>query len=607
MSVVNVNAHKQVAALRILVVAHASPAVARLCTEIERRGASSLVQDDIKEAYALAQKAPFHIILVLAREGVAETLLLLQLLKAHAQGKPRVILLVHPDHTYSYALAASPADSMLSSLMVPERILDASGLPAVHKREPLPLYNPAPSFPRNTMRILILPPPLSLEALPPHVVNLGEEGGIPDAIILTRKDALRHLPSSLSTAAISLLPVLDFSDYMDTDATTSEPCERLPYGLSEALKELEPLVARLRKVPKYLFETLNGDEASTSEALLLARLAVWNEKAIALRDPNIPTLYRYAQNIASHSFAPQCDTTSYVCFVKTAERLVERGLLTKTLRDKLNCCPSCASSRINVREECDACHSINIHDVPIVHHFECGYQGPLTDFMVHSGLVSPSSTSVRSPLSCPKCTSSLAHFGVDYDQPGHLITCHDCGHQTGEAGVGFVCLDCEKHTTPQQIKTHGVYDYELTEAGRATAFEVSPVRNPLPSVSSTYGDIQSLHRQLSLFTKGIAEPQAPSAVLMVRLDITNTAKKEAGELLWRESVALFGRLLREHFTTKIDIIERENVFLVLVDRYNRDEIEADLPRLRTQLEAKLRIDMKTHYAVFGPDETGQIT
>jgi hypothetical protein len=606
MSIVSVNAHTQVAPLRILVVAPASPAVTRLCAEIERRGALSLVQDDIKEAYALAQKAPFHIILVHAREGVAETLLLLQLLKAHAQGKPRVILLVHPDHTYSYALAASPADSMLSSLMVPERILDASGLPAVHKSEPLPLYNPAPAFPRNTMRVLILPPPLSLGCLPPHIACVGEEGDIPDAIILTQKDALRHLPAHLSSAAISLLPVLDFSDYVEASTTTPEQSERLPYGLNEALQALEPLVNRLRKVPKHLFDPQAPHKTATTEALLLARLAVWNEAATAIRDPNIPTLYRYAQNITPHSYTAQNDTTSYARFVETAERLVMRGLLTKTLRDKLNSCPSCASSRINVREECDACHSINIDDVPIVHHFECGYQAPLTDFVAPSSLMFGSKASADS-LCCPKCTTALKHFGVDYDQPGHLISCRDCGHQTGEAAIGFVCLDCATQSTTEQIKTHRVYDYALTNAGKAVAFDTSPLSAPPAPQSSTYGDIQSLHRQLSLFTKGIANPQTPSCVLMVRLDITNTAKKSVSELLWRESVALFGRLLRERFTTKIDIIERENVFLVLLDGLKRDDVESDLPRFRTELESKLRIDMKTHYAVFGPDEAGQIT
>ena len=124
------------------------------------------------------------------------------------------------------------------------------------------------------------------------------------------------------------------------------------------------------------------------------------------------------------------DETAVGGVLHQAEALARLGLLERRFFEKLQCCPSCSSSRLLVREECSKCRSADIVEEPIIHHLRCGYQGPERDFRAGRDMI------------CPKCRQHCEHFSVDYDKPGSLVLCNGCGHTTGDAEVGFRCLDC---------------------------------------------------------------------------------------------------------------------------------------------------------------------
>ncbi|MGL4727548.1 MAG: hypothetical protein ACRCWO_02220, partial [Bosea sp. (in: a-proteobacteria)] len=88
---------------RVLVVAGDATAIAPVCAELMRRGAACAMSSGVTEAAESVRATEYDTILVHAREGAPETLLLLQLLKAQAIGNPRVLLLVDPEQATAYS------------------------------------------------------------------------------------------------------------------------------------------------------------------------------------------------------------------------------------------------------------------------------------------------------------------------------------------------------------------------------------------------------------------------------------------------------------------------------------------------------------------------
>lgn len=164
-----------------------------------------------------------------------------------------------------------------------------------------------------------------------------------------------------------------------------------------------------------------------------------------------------------------------------AERLADRGLLARRFFDRFHTCRGCGSSRLNVREECVACGSAQLRDVPLLHHFRCAHQAPEADFVRGHDLV------------CPKCRQHLRHYGSDYDKPGTATACGGCGALTPEPTVGFVCLDCGSRTEGDAASKRDVFTYALTSEGiaalrRGTARVLDDPAGPAESLPN---DIQA--------------------------------------------------------------------------------------------------------------------
>jgi hypothetical protein len=595
MSPIGISAISASTMTRVMVVAPRSSVITGLVSEIARRDAACVVIHDANDAYAQSRKSPFQLILVYAREGVAETLLLLQLLKTHAQGQPRVVLLVHPDHAYSYALAASPADAMFSSLMSPSRILDVAGIFATSSRGFAPVLNPAPELEVQPIKLLILPQPLHVRQLPTNTVLVRCESEIPDAVIITRADGFDLMRQILAPAVVAVVPIIDLTHTLKDRSDVSAPYSR--FGIEKALEEIAPLIATAKNLPDDYFKTIN------QSWMLLAHMAVRQCALMPVRDVNVPTLYRYSQE------------TLFSSLSEIAESLIEDGLLTKALLDRVQCCPECHSARVQVREECAACRSINISDTPLIHHFACGYHGTQNDFTKQSptenlGSIYKDKQSglLRvSQLHRPKCAQELTQYGGDYDTSGQLIVYEDCGHEMGESAVGFMCMDCHAHTTAEKMQVNNVYQYSLTSIGQQAAFKATAdyfkdnVSHDIRTETNTPAsqDIRGLHRRVSQFAREQKAREQDYAVLMIRLDVAGKVRRDSGDMLWRESVALFGRLLRERFTSQIDIIQRHDVFLVLLDQEQFAHIKETQADLKQSLEKPIRIDLKVEYVFLG--------
>jgi hypothetical protein len=552
------------AVLRALVVASDAEASAPLCFELMRRGASVSAMVDIQRAGEAARATPFDVILVAARPDANATALLLQLLKAEALGSPRVLLLVDPATAGSYGQAIFTADEMLAATLSPAHIADATGI-GVEAQAPKAENLPAVWTEPKT-KILALPAGISRDLLPKGVVEV-ERGEIPDAVILTEPNADAAISAWMSAATAAVVPVIDASggnrDRADMTIGTLSGL-----GIAEAMEMAKPLTMRMRQLPESYHRTRDPKQ------MLLARLAVRERSMHATRTPGLKEIVAYK------------DETAIGGVLHQAEHLKRLGLLKETFFDKLQCCPSCASARVLVREECAKCRSADIVEEQIIHHLRCGYQGPERDFRKGRELI------------CPKCSMHCEHFSVDYDKPGALVLCNCCGHATGEAEVGFMCLDCDSGFSSDKAVTRVFHEYGLTDQGRRAAFE--------PPLSG-YGDETpaeggSVRDKLRRFMRANGDAGKDCVALMVKIDPDRETQKAIGDKRFHQALALYASLLREVFEQDVEIIEAATTFLVLISDEKASNVQTSLPEIRRELEQNLAIDLKARYHVFGPDE-----
>lgn len=256
-----------------------------------------------------------------------------------------------------------------------------------------------------------------------------------------------ELEEVLADARHTCLPVADFSGahIPRADYSAADPTEE---NILEACGAVESIVERARQLPAM------PDRGDRDALLALA--------GAALRDGRIQ----------AHWAPDKKEAVTYPLLLglprqqRILESLSDMGLLRREFFDRTHVCRHCGGSRLNTREECERCRSSHLREASLVHHFNCAYQGPETEFQSGDG------------LQCPKCGRPLRHYGVDYDKPGVVVACSACGHRAPETLVGFVCLDCEGHTSAEQADTREWFHYGLLGDG-----EVAVRRGRLPQVS----------------------------------------------------------------------------------------------------------------------------
>jgi GGDEF domain-containing protein len=95
----------------------------------------------------------------------------------------------------------------------------------------------------------------------------------------------------------------------------------------------------------------------------------------------------------------------------------------------------------------------------LVHHFPCGYIGPISDFK----------NKVDSSLTCPKCSKNLRHIGVDYDKPSIINHCQNCNEVFQDYIVKAKCVHCGTDSDVQYLVSKDINLYKLTKKGRNAA------------------------------------------------------------------------------------------------------------------------------------------
>jgi GGDEF domain-containing protein len=131
------------------------------------------------------------------------------------------------------------------------------------------------------------------------------------------------------------------------------------------------------------------------------------------------------------------------------------GILTSEFVDRVYLCSQCSTGHMSYREVCPKCNSSNSKTDDIIHHFPCGYVGPMKDF----------TNEIDDELDCPKCNKRLRHIGVDYDKPSVIHECLNCSHRFQDYFVKAKCLTCSHDNSVEQLKTKEIKQFKLTQKG----------------------------------------------------------------------------------------------------------------------------------------------
>lgn len=141
--------------------------------------------------------------------------------------------------------------------------------------------------------------------------------------------------------------------------------------------------------------------------------------------------------------------------IRDLQYLIQNDYLEKTFADILTGCPACGSHHVNVREVCISCKSAHIEEVPLIHHFRCGYVGPIHLF----------ERDEKGARRCPKCEGKLEHLGTDHDLPGNNYNCLNCHASFQVPDVEALCLSCRKRSPGINLIREEVYQYRISSLG----------------------------------------------------------------------------------------------------------------------------------------------
>jgi len=121
--------------------------------------------------------------------------------------------------------------------------------------------------------------------------------------------------------------------------------------------------------------------------------------------------------------------------------------------ERIHLCPVCQSSVLLFSECCGKCHSSNIHEEDMIHHFRCANISPESEYQYDG------------ELRCPKCKRFLQHIGIDYDRPAKVYSCNECGATQMHSDMKVVCAVCGHTTQPDSLTPYDIKEYTFTQAG----------------------------------------------------------------------------------------------------------------------------------------------
>jgi len=394
-----------------------------------------------------------------------------------------------------------------------------------------------------------------------------------DLILVTDAVAANSLELIRARSDSFLLPIVDVSGDLRkiADASFSIAATQTWAALATVVNQYARQRARLAE---------HFRRSSDLDDRLLAYLFVSEKPLTPVIDVSRPSCMNYA------GLFPAAEAAA------AAERLAKRGLLARKFADRFHACTSCNSHRLNVREECSDCRSPNLGEVALIHHFGCAYQGSEQEFRSGTHLV------------CPKCRRHLRHYGGDYDKPGSVLRCEQCGSCHSDPAVGFSCLDCGAHMDGDAAVRHDLFSYALTD--RAIALlTLSPATIALPGFRRMSDLLpQAVADAIAGFALRTRRPPADIAAIEIQY-------KSQAAITARDGLATFNGL-RKLFIENLEnllaehgaIFQHDDKDFVIVEADGSTSLPEFAAKLLAQCQGNLSRNLEPSFRIL--DATGAV-
>ena len=214
------------------------------------------------------------------------------------------------------------------------------------------------------------------------------------------------------------------------------------------------------------------------------------------------------------------DRSREEALVQILSGLEERGLLSGEIVMRQHACRNCGCAFLNFEEMCPHCGTSSVDVDDLVHHFRCGFTGPVSEFEAEEGR-----------QVCPRCERQLKQIGTDYEKPGISYACRQCHEEFEDPKVQTTCYRCAHTNSPEEQVVRSLKTYEVTALGEETA---------LYGLSESL--LSTLERKSRVLDEDpfglVAEAEAArieryqrstSTFLLVRVEGVKKLRKELGE------------------------------------------------------------------------------
>lgn len=129
------------------------------------------------------------------------------------------------------------------------------------------------------------------------------------------------------------------------------------------------------------------------------------------------------------------------------DKLAENNILSRQLSENISVCPFCHNYLLIHRKICPECHKADLSVDDLIQHYKCGEVNEENAYKSEDG------------LKCPKCHKKLGHIGIDYEIPGQIYICNNCGEKSEKLLEEYKCLSCLNAFNFDSALTRKIYSY----------------------------------------------------------------------------------------------------------------------------------------------------
>lgn len=327
--------------------------------------------------------------------------------------------------------------------------------------------------------------------------------------------------------------------------------------LPEKVKEIQQILT--------LTTHLDNTPSSTFDVFLMKKVLNYmytREYRQLTPFPDISSVIGFTYPIVSVNFEPH-EEAKILDFFDWA---LKEHLIWPDFYDRVYLCNSCGSGHLSYREICPSCNSANMKSEDLIHHFPCGFIGPISDFK----------NAIDSVLNCPKCSKSLRHIGVDYDKPSIINHCQNCNEVFQDYLVKARCVKCGSDSDVQYLVSKNINLYKLTKKGRSAATsgiitaDYSGAEEVFGSVNhKTFNVMMHYEQERLKHTSGIS---TNIAVLFIE-NIYDLLRK-IGKSKEKAFITELVHLIRENITPA-DFINISNPSLIVICINDTTQVKAE--------------------------------